>query len=393
MNKLDIAAFISLFNDAYQKCFAYPIKTTLTESESNLLSDKILESTGLVIGWKSLKNYSFFILDPQTSKQENPSLATLDTFARYVNNVPRTDESHRKKERNQYAYWFQYKEEFYKSNLNKATVIKKTISRNWLMTVALIMSGLLFIMVFLILLHRFTKDSEAKFSDNFDSLSENQLTSHDWIVISKVTKFWNRRGEKPGCMTLFTLKGDNWPDTDQPPDIKNLLIRKIPFDFFTAEVHLTDFIPKENWQQAGIILLEDTSFVGKSLRLSIGYNDFAGGYAQTKEIIVQAITSLGKDFFKPEEIVHQRIFAVTSDEENLISQNLANSALRIEKHGKIFRLLYSNGQMKNSAFKEVVSTEFEMQSNYIGIFALKGFVNNSGEIPAYFDSFNLVSYP
>jgi hypothetical protein len=30
----------------------------------------------------------------------------------------------------------------------------------------------------------------------------------------------------------------------------------------------------QNWQQAGILLLEDTSFTGKSMRVSFVYNNF-----------------------------------------------------------------------------------------------------------------------
>ena len=49
---------------------------------------RILDDTGLVIGWKSIKNYSLFVLSPAAAKSENPSVATLDTLSRYVMVAP-----------------------------------------------------------------------------------------------------------------------------------------------------------------------------------------------------------------------------------------------------------------------------------------------------------------
>jgi hypothetical protein len=138
-----------------------------------------------------------------------------------------------------------------------------------------------------------------------------------------------------------------------------------------------------------MLLLEDTTFAGKSVRLSIGFNDFAGGFPQTPEIIVQAITSLGRDASKPEEIVHQRLFVVEPGTEDLIRENLAHAALRIEKRGTRLRLLYAAGLMENAAFKEVGTTEFDLRSAYVAVFALKGFVSQSDDMPVYVDGFSL----
>jgi hypothetical protein len=43
---------------------------------------------------------------------------------------------------------------------------------------------------------------------------------------------------------------------------------------FSAEVHLSNFIPKEERQQAGILLMEDTTFKSGCAGFSIAYNDF-----------------------------------------------------------------------------------------------------------------------
>jgi hypothetical protein len=48
---------------------------------------------------------------------------------------------------------------------------------------------------------------------------------------------------------------------------------------------------------------------------------------------------------------------------------------------------------ENSAFREVTSQDFDMVPNYIGLFALKGFLNESGNIPAHFKYFSLSTHP
>ena len=237
--------------------------------------------------------------------------------------------------------------------------------------------------------HILTKGS-SEFSDRFQSVAENALSQKGWFIKHADRAYWDKRSNTPGQLTLFTLKGDNWPDPANSPGIKNLLLRAIPYDCFTAEVHLENFIPKDEWQQAGILLLEDTSLTGKSIRLSIAYNDYFGGYPKPKEILIQAITSLGNGFGKPEEIAHKPILYLDSANRNLsLLKNLTNSALRIEKAGNKFRFLYSGGVSENTAFKEITSQEFDMHPRYIGIFAIKGFKDSTAVIPARFTFFRI----
>ena len=123
--------FIHLFKEVCQKCFGHPLSEPLSETDSKLLANNILEQTGLVIGVKSIKNYSLYVFNQETGKKENPSAATLDTLARYVLNAPYTDEPQRKKNEGHYPFWFQYKTAF--SNLdveNKSAVAKKSIVKN-----------------------------------------------------------------------------------------------------------------------------------------------------------------------------------------------------------------------------------------------------------------------
>src|SRR5215471_19528718 len=100
MDDVGSNAFIVLFKEACMKSFGHSLQQPLTETESKLFYNHVLEQTGLIVGWKSLKNYSFFVLNEKTAKQENPSTATLDTLARYVLNAPYTTETERKAKEN-----------------------------------------------------------------------------------------------------------------------------------------------------------------------------------------------------------------------------------------------------------------------------------------------------
>ena len=381
MNELDDSVFSSLFKEASQKCFGIPLKDPLTETESKLFSGKIFDQTGLVIGPESIKNYSVYVTNNSNGKYENPSVATLDTLARFVLNAPYTDESKRKDKESHYPYWFQYKNQYHTS-LKKP---QRKKNRYYIFVLAGIISFGALTWALL-----WNKKTDAKeFKDDFTAVSEDSLFNKGWFVGAKDEQYWSRRNEQRGHLTLFTLKGDNWPDSLHTPSIQNLLLRKNSSECFIAEIHLTRFIPNENWQQAGLLLLEDTNFEGKSLRLSLLYNDFSGGFPKSNELIAQAIISKGNKLSKPEEIAHQVIFKLDSANRDLVRQNLEHFALRIEKQGNQFRLLYANGMMTNSAFKEILSMDIDLSPQYIGLFALKGFVDNADNIPAAFDFFSL----
>jgi hypothetical protein len=405
----DSDAFAKLFRDAYQKCFSSGFTAPLTESESHRLSVEIAESTGLEIGWKSLKNYSSYLMG-RSGRIENPSIATLDTLARYVAGAPPTDEARRRTRERHYPYWFRYRDVLRQAtqeqsvdvraegheekavtpdaaNLELRAPTSPSTRRTVVLVIAVVVALAVALALPLVAVRRRDARSE-RFTDEFDDLGAATLAKHGWSVQSIDSAHWMQRGAKPGHLTLFTLEGDNWPQPGREPVIRNLLVRRLSSECFDVDVRLTSFVPRQNWQQAGILLLEDTTFAGRSARMSIGYNDFSGGFPQTREVIVQAITSLGRSSGKPEEVVHRRLFEVEPATEALVRQNLESSALRIEKRGAHLRLLYSAGPMKNAPFKEVGGTDFDFRPVYVAVFAIKGFVSQSDEVPVSVDAFS-----
>jgi len=380
MENPDRQIFIGLFREACKKCFGHDLVTSLSETESKQLSTIIFEKTGLVIGVKSIKNYSQFVTG--SGREENPSVATLDTLARFVMDAPAIDETIRKDREPHHPYWFEYKRKQHQSSPPTTARKKNTVKIVPLIVVGLILAIVLF--------YYLRPGSSERFTEDFNSLDDAILEEHGWTLIAKDPTFWEKRSGRDGHLTLYTLKGDNWSDSSNIASISNLLIRPVDASCFSAEIHFSDFVPERNWQQAGILLLEDASLSSKGIRLSIAYNDFFGGYNQTPEIIIQAISSLeAGGFRKPEEFAHIPIFKIDSTQKALVSNNLSTSALRIEKSGSTFRFLYSTGPMPNAAFKEAAVRDFKISPKYIAIFAIQGFVNDAEVKPVSIDKFIL----
>jgi hypothetical protein len=383
--------FTQLFKEVCQKCFGHPLSQPLSETDSKLLANTILEQTGLVIGVKSIKNYSIYIFNTG-AKKENPSVATLDTLARYVLSAPYTDELQRKKNEGHYPYWFKYKSAFANTAGDDNTRVfkKRSFTNRKMMVIILITIILPVISILLVTALQRTKRPKY-FADDFDSVSMDSLRHKKWMVKQTQAAFWKMRDKKTGHLSLYTLKGDNWPGDQSTAGIRNLLFREVNADCFIAEVRLTEFFPKQNWQQAGLLLSEDSTFTGKVLRLSISYNDFFGGYEKPAEIIIQAVgSSENESASKPEEIAHVTLFSLEPGRDSLISANLSKAALKIEKRKNHYRFLYTNGRMESFAFKEATHGDFDIQPKYIGIFAMQGFAEKENPMPAQFDSFRLM---
>jgi len=393
MNDLDSTAFIHLFKAAFQKCFGIPFTDALSETDSRQFSNQIWQATGLTVGAKSIKNYSQWVADPKPGKEENPSIATLDTLARYLMNAPETTEIIRKEKESHYPFWYDFKDRLIKNgkiSSGEAIARPKFSWQKWVGPLfGLVMGGLLAIYMI-----DQKKNFRGNFNDSFQSLAEDSLRSRGWIIKDKSADFWEKRNMQAGFLSLYTMRGDNWPDSNSAPHIPNLLLRKISSPCFTVEMQMAGFIPAKNWQQAGILVLEDSNFSGKALRLSLAYNDFFGGFKQKPEILVQAITSLGKGDAQPEEIAHKVIFNWSNESDTtMIRNNLAYSGLRIEKNGKGIRLLYTAGPLDNAAFKEVTTRDFDFNPKWIAIFAIKGFVNDADVARVAVKNFKITEYP
>jgi hypothetical protein len=380
MEDPELKVFSMLFREAYSRCFGVSLTQPLTETEGKLFQQQLLDQTGLMVGWRSLKNYSIFLLGEKGD--ENPSVASMDTLARYVLKSPYTNELQRKKDESHHPYWFVYRER----HLAKAISPEiKLVSFAW------VKPALAFVLLLLAAYTWYQRKSTISFADNFKDVADKTLVDKEWQVLNKDDVYWPKHGDIHNALTLFTLAGDNWPDSTSLPQIKNLVIRSLPGGCFVTELHMEDFIPAAEWQQAGLLLMEDTSMNSPSIRLSLAYNDFFGGFNKPHEILVQAIATPGAGG-KPEEFVHSTVLTLDSTvSRSMVSSNLKKTALRIEKKGNSYRLLYAGGAGANSAFKELATKDLVITPRYIGIFALKGRVSGTPVVPVKFKKFTLES--
>ncbi len=384
MNRTEQNAFSRLFSEAYEKCFSKHLHTPLSENESRHLSNEVLEQSGLVIGWKSIKNYSFYVLHPDTAKQENPSVATLDTLARYVANAPRTDEAGRRKNEGHFGYWYNYLDAYVKEQEPQAGGKTQTLLFR-------ISVGLGLVMLLAFLAFYFAKNTKKinDYSEDFNTVDS--LLHKGWILKEETPSYWSKRNEKAGHLTLYTLDGDNYPDTAGRIGIRNLLLRETGRSCFSVEIQLSEFIPQGNWQQVGLLLMEDTTYTAGSVRFSLSFNDFFGGYHKPGEILLQVISANDGTKSKPEEVAHTVVFSVDASQAEIIRKNLKKAALRIEKRNNRYRFLFAAGENDIFAFKEIAVSELSIKPRYAGIFALKGFKAPTPVIPAHIDFFSLKS--
>jgi hypothetical protein len=379
--------FTGLFREACEKCFSRPLSEPLKEPEAKRLSDEIFEKTGLVIGWKSIKNFSLYATQPGMKREENPSLATLDTLARYVQGAPVTDDAKRKATESHYSYWYNYKSNFSRKFPDKG----KNVSPQRTGVIIAVCSILIIVLAGIFLNKMLQSNKRNSFADDFGSVGIDSLEKRGWTLKKPDVNHWNKRDQAPGHLTLYTLLGDNWVDGKNSPGIKNLLTRRIDSDCFSTEIHLTDFVPYQNWQQAGILLSEDSTFEGNVVRLSIAYNNFFGGFSRPSEIIIQVVASNSPaGISKPEEIAHMVLFSGDPQKDTLISNNLSKSALKIEKRGKHYRFMFTTGRMESFAFKEAAHRDLDIQPKYMAIFAMQGLADSENPIAASFDSFNII---
>jgi hypothetical protein len=436
MQQADEAAFKQLFRDACRRCFGRDLTVPLSAAESKLFCARVLEETAGVIGWKTVQNYSLHIhLEvADDNRHMHPTSATLETLARYVLWAPRADGGDAaftpQVPEGGHPYWFRYKQDFQRllparirkdnpplrkgaTELPEGPVVPRGLAQrfffhtfraaeqfliwskllvpeqirhSWLAWLAFVLfSGL--VVVWSVREYYYRKTS--RFTDAFAQVEGDSLYSRGWIRHYPDSTWWARRDDEKGALTLFTLEGNNWPDTTHAAKISNLLIRPIPGECFTAEIQFADFMPTGNWQQAGILLMEDTSLHSRSVRISIAYNDYFEDYVQPRQIIVEGVSSAANPNGKPEEIVHKTLYLLGWGKDSLIRESMRHTALRIEKRGNAYRFLYAGGQNDNFTFQEVGSRNLYITPRYIAIFALKGYGTGADELPVAVKYFSL----
>ncbi|WP_431214865.1 hypothetical protein ACQ86N_09000 [Puia sp. P3] len=141
------------------------------------------------MGWKSLKNYSLFVMGA-SGRQENPSVASLDTLSRYVLSAPYETEAERRKSAEPYSWWFKYKREW---KPIPGVEAERPRRRVWVGRLGLLI-GLAFLVFAATFFFRRRGGGAEIFTEEFHSLSEDSLKARGWWVAAKDEGWWAKRG-------------------------------------------------------------------------------------------------------------------------------------------------------------------------------------------------------
>lgn len=224
------------------------------------------------------------------------------------------------------------------------------------------------------------KTRTQPFSDNMDEVSDEALYAKGWLIADKDESEWQRFA-KSGHLALSTLRGDNWVNNYQPEaKIINMVYRKLDCDCCTVTARLTDFDPMKNWQQAGLMFLEEPDFSGRSMRMTFAVHQEENGRPRKKLQILPMQES---------RIPYNKTVMTLNEE-----MDLSQISLQIRKDGDQFEFLYYlEGSF--SSYYTVVRIDFRMTPGYVALVAFQGFVEEDGRpvsadtIPAYFDYFRV----
>jgi hypothetical protein len=90
----------------------------------------------------------------------------------------------------------------------------------------ILLGSIVAVIIILAIVQLLHNKNQQRFTDHFHSLQNDALAENGWFVQSKDSVWWNRRNERPHFLTLFTLRGDNGPDSVNAPLIKNRFGKK-----------------------------------------------------------------------------------------------------------------------------------------------------------------------
>ena len=209
---------------------------------------------------------------------------------------------------------------------------------------------------------------DVPFKEDFINVSDSALAANGWMLQDPDSAHWKLRDTNPGFLTLYTVKGDNWVGGRAQPYLKNRLTRRCHFGAsYKIEFEIRDFFPDQNFQQCGILLMEDSSLSSQLVRVNLGHGrvveDNYGFY------------NLQVLFFEAGE--HQRptehpvnFFQSSLDEYDYYIRKFNYVAIRLEVEGGMLRVHTLTGTEPGWSFQKKLSdVPMDFQPRYLAIYA------------------------
>jgi hypothetical protein len=212
---------------------------------------------------------------------------------------------------------------------------------------------------------------------------------------------------KDGLLWTSTIAGDVWGTCPAPMGFV-LAVPGSDTDFIVT-TYVDSLVPRRNFQQAGLIVLEDSD---NYVRLTMAASNLPWGEGGNKieRVIVQGVSERGGTVGDVQHILGTHVDEQAADRR----PKGERAALRIERHGTLWKFSYSFGRWSSSETRFESKFEDGSQANtdtfanglkpkWVGILAFKGFSpcvsvdqipsgdtpDSAGVIPVAFERFSI----
>lgn len=227
----------------------------------------------------------------------------------------------------------------------------------------------------------------TSWEENFDDISKEGLNSRGWEILDFDSLAFSKQ-LKPGYLTLYTLRGDYWGEPSDTLNIPNLLLRRIGGEKFKISIRIDSFNPYQDYQQAGIILLDKNKSRIQNIRMTLATCESC----TPSKLIVQIIKRENGETYEKQQVI--RAWQNGSKNPN----PLINFWMQIEFENDKFKFFFHEGEEYGS-YLEIAEIDYNFNARYLAIAAFRGLrdsqrnPNNSDAIPAFLNYVKFESLP
>lgn len=252
--------------------------------------------------------------------------------------------------------------------------IRRPLSRKW------VWLAVLFVVALSALILAGRKNRLPKYwKEDFGSTHPDSLKRNGWAIEDFDAAAFSKQLQ-PKHLTLYTLRGDYWYTPPDTPVISNLLFKKLSGESGKITFKLVNFNPTQNFQQAGLILLNENRDRSHNIRATFA----------ACETCIPALQSIQMVKMENGTAYEKRYPLISWSDEPPAEAPLQELWIQVQYEKGKFRIFYHTGE-EFASFGEVGNFDFNFQPRYVGIAAFRGIrnsfrvLNDSAEIPAFFE--------
>jgi hypothetical protein len=232
-------------------------------------------------------------------------------------------------------------------------------------------------------------EQPAYWTEEFNSVSVDSLKSRGWEILDYDSVAFSKQ-LKPGCFTAYTLRGDYWYTQPDSPIITNLLLKEINSKSAKITLKIDDFNPTQEFQQAGIVLLDKNRNKEHNIRITVNSCSSGPRFHQAIQIVKR---ENGTAYETPTFIIWSWDTPAPPD-----SSFISPIWIQIQCEKNKFHFYYHFGE-EYASFRAVNTIDFNFEPAFVAIGAFRGIrnskrdLNNSESIPAFFDYLKVEPMP